>query len=66
MKVEAYVKFNMISIKFNHPIKELIWTFQNFGLIYKTGSHLEKYQSTEVKLSTNYWRGFKVGKRSFN
>ena len=59
---EAYEKIqHKTQLRFNHPIKELIWTFQDSSsLIYKTGSHLEKYKNVGI-LSTNYWRGFKVG-----
>ena len=59
---ESYEKIqHKTQLRFNHPIKELIWTFQDSSsLIYKTDDYLKKYKNTGI-LSTNYWRGFKVG-----
>ena len=48
-EIKAYEKIqHKTQLRFNHPIKELIWTFQDDSLIYKTGSHLEKYKNEDI------------------
>jgi len=48
-------------LRFNHPVKELIWTFKdNNGLIHRLGDNLSNFQNKGI-LSKNYWRNFNVG-----
>lgn len=49
-------------LRFNHPVKELIWSFQDSnGIISKVNDFLKDYKSKGV-LDYNYWNGFNVGK----
>jgi hypothetical protein len=49
-------------LRFNHPVKELIWSFQDSnGLISRVNDFLKDYKSKGV-LDYNYWNGFNVGK----
>ena len=49
-------------LRFNHPVKELIWSFQDSnGIISRTNDFVKDYQSKGV-LEYNYWNGFNVGK----
>ncbi len=48
-------------LRFNHPVKELIWTFKdNNGLIHRLGDNLADFQNKGI-LNKNYWRNFNVG-----
>ena len=59
---ESYEKMHhKTQLRFNHPIKELTWVFQDSsGLIYKNNDFLYKYTNDGI-LSNNYWNGFRVG-----
>ena len=49
-------------LRFNHPVKELIWSFQDSnGIISRVNDFLKDYKSKGV-LDYNYWNGFNVGK----
>ena len=49
-------------LRFNHPVKELVWSFQDSnGLISRVNDFLKDYKSKGV-LDYNYWNGFNVGK----
>jgi len=49
-------------LRFNHPVKELIWSFQDSNsIISKEADFVKDYQSKGV-LEYNYWNGFNVGK----
>lgn len=49
-------------LRFNHPVKELVWSFQDSnGVISRVNDFLKNYNSKGV-LDYNYWNGFNVGK----
>ena len=48
-------------LRFNHPVKELVWSFQDSnGLVFKHNDNIKNYQGKGV-LGYNYWNGFNVG-----
>ena len=48
-------------LRFNHPVKELVWSFQDSnGLVFKHNDIIKNYQGKGV-LGYNYWNGFNVG-----
>tara|TARA_B100001093_G_scaffold499060_1_gene547914 strand:+ start:5888 stop:7633 length:1746 start_codon:yes stop_codon:yes gene_type:complete len=48
-------------LRFNHPVKELVWSFQDSnGLVFRENSTIKNYKAKGV-LGYNYWNGLKVG-----
>ena len=49
-------------LRFNHPVKELVWTFQDTNsLVIKKDDYLKDYQAKGV-FEYNYWNSFSSGK----
>jgi len=49
-------------LRFNHPVKELVWSFQDTNsLVIKKDDYLKDYQAKGI-FEYNYWNSFNVGK----
>ena len=60
---ELFEKINhKTDLRFNHPVKELVWTFQDSnGFVLDKSSYPYNYYNKGI-LSCNYWNGLHVGK----
>ena len=49
-------------LRFNHPVKELVWSFQDTNsLVIKKNDYLKDYQAKGI-FEYNYWNSFNAGK----
>ena len=49
-------------LRFNHPVKELVWSFQDTNsLVIKKDDYLKDYQAKGI-FEYNYWNSFNAGK----
>jgi hypothetical protein len=62
MSDENYEKLiHKTDLRFNHPVKELIWSIQDSNaLVFKSDDNLKDYQGKGI-FNYNSWNGFKVG-----
>ena len=62
MSDESYEKLvHKTDLRFNHPVKELIWSIQDSNaLVFKSNDNLKDYQGKGI-FRYNSWSGFKVG-----